>query len=231
MIRIALVGDFNAEVTAHRAIPAALRLAATESGADVHWQWLPTVSLVGDLTMTLSGYQALWCVPASPYRNTAGALAAIRLARLSGMPYLGTCAGFQHALLEYAESCWRLNAPAHAETDPEAPEPLIAPLSCPLVEVTARLHFVAGTQLARAYGTESADEAYHCSFGLSPLYEDRLQDGPLRVAARDEAGSVRAVELCGHPFFVATLFQPERAALRGQVPPVIRSFVSAAAKH
>jgi len=40
---------------------------------------------------------------------------------------------------------------------------------------------------------------------------------------------VRAVEMDGHPFFVATLFQPERAALAGKTPAVVRAFVEAAA--
>jgi CTP synthase (UTP-ammonia lyase) len=47
------------------------------------------------------------------------------------------------------------------------------------------------------------------------------------MAARDAAGEVRAVELDGHPFFVGTLFQPERSALRGQVHPLLTAFVAA----
>jgi CTP synthase (UTP-ammonia lyase) len=38
---------------------------------------------------------------------------------------------------------------------------------------------------------------------------------------------LRAVELFGHPFFVATLFQPERAALKGTIPPLVRAFIEA----
>jgi CTP synthase (UTP-ammonia lyase) len=37
------------------------------------------------------------------------------------------------------------------------------------------------------------------------------------------------VELGAHPFSVATLFQPERAALRGVTPPLARALVEAAA--
>jgi CTP synthase (UTP-ammonia lyase) len=37
------------------------------------------------------------------------------------------------------------------------------------------------------------------------------------------------MELQGHPFFVATLFQPERAALQGDTPPLVRAFVQACA--
>ena len=40
-------------------------------------------------------------------------------------------------------------------------------------------------------------------------------------------GDLRAVELLDHPFFVATLFQPERAALQGTLPPLVRALVDA----
>ena len=38
---------------------------------------------------------------------------------------------------------------------------------------------------------------------------------------------MRAVELDEHPFFIGTLFQPERAALREQTPPLVTAFVRA----
>jgi CTP synthase (UTP-ammonia lyase) len=47
----------------------------------------------------------------------------------------------------------------------------------------------------------------------------------LRATAWDLDGDVRGVELESHPFFVATLFQPERAALTGRVPPLVRAFL------
>jgi CTP synthase (UTP-ammonia lyase) len=51
----------------------------------------------------------------------------------------------------------------------------------------------------------------------------------MRVTATDEEGGVRAVELAGHPFFVATLYQPERSAFGGRAHPLVRAFVRAAA--
>jgi CTP synthase (UTP-ammonia lyase) len=44
----------------------------------------------------------------------------------------------------------------------------------------------------------------------------------------DDAGDVRVVELEGHPFFVATLFQPERSALNEVVHPVVAAYLQAA---
>jgi CTP synthase (UTP-ammonia lyase) len=56
-----------------------------------------------------------------------------------------------------------------------------------------------------------------------------LEGGPLKVAARDDEGGVRAVELDEHPFFIGTLFQPERAVLRERAtaPPLVKAFVEA----
>jgi CTP synthase (UTP-ammonia lyase) len=76
---------------------------------------------------------------------------------------------------------------------------------------------------------DDAVEGYRCRYGLNPEFLTQLTAGPLRVAAEDRFHEVRAVELDGHPFFVATLFQPERAALKGQIPPLIAAFVRACA--
>jgi CTP synthase (UTP-ammonia lyase) len=224
--RIALVGDYNENVVAHRAIPLALKRAVAALRADVSWEWLPSRELRRSSEPQLEPYAGLWCVPGSPYENAAGVFAAIRFARLRERPFLGTCGGFQHAIIEYAQAVWGIDA-LHAETHPGAEDPVIAPLVCGLVEVSGGLHFERGSQLGAIYRRESASEEYHCNYGFNPLYADRLKTGPLKVAARDDEGSVRAVELAYHPFFIGTLFQPERAALRDQLPPLVKAFVAA----
>ena len=64
---------------------------------------------------------------------------------------------------------------------------------------------------------------------LTRPFRAALAAGPLHVSVEDEAGEVRAVELADHPIFVATLFQPERAALVDRLPPLVAAFVVAAA--
>jgi CTP synthase (UTP-ammonia lyase) len=225
-VRIALIGDYDPSVKAHQAIPRALALAA-DADVNCRWEWLHTSTLDGDRSTQLHDFDGIWCVPASPYANARGALGAIRVARLSGRAFLGTCGGFQHALLEYAEAVWGIPA-AHGEVDPAAVDPVIAPLMCGLVEQSGQLFFAPRSRLASIYSVASTSEAYHCRYGLNPHYAERLASGPLRVAARDEVGDVRAIELDGHPFFIGTLFQPERSAFSGRTHPLIRAFVAAA---
>jgi CTP synthase (UTP-ammonia lyase) len=93
------------------------------------------------------------------------------------------------------------------------------------------LRFESNSRLRKIYERDSADEEYHCSYGFNEMYAEKLQSGPLRIAARDDEGSVRAVELRDHPFFIGTLFQPERAALRDQTPPLVKAFVAAVAAN
>jgi CTP synthase (UTP-ammonia lyase) len=228
-VRIGLVGDFDCGGLAHRAAPEALRLAAANLGRALDVAWLGTADLGRGRAAPLAGFAGLWCVPGSPYASTEGALAAIQFARESSRPFLGTCGGFQHALLEYVRNVCGQRQADHAELDPGAGMPLIARLACPLVEKAGRVVFVEGSRLRALYGSPEAEEQYHCSYGLNPAYEALLGGTPLRVSGRDPAGEVRAVELDGRPLFVATLFQPERAALRGVAHPLVRGYVAAAA--
>jgi CTP synthase (UTP-ammonia lyase) len=228
-IPIALVGDYDPAVPAHQAIPVALRLAGERLGVSVEPVWTHTSTLGPAVARQLAGFAGVWCVPASPYANTDGALAAIRFARESGRPFLGTCGGFQHALLEYARNVLGHGQADHAEMSPDAAMPVIARLSCSLVEKTGTVTFAEGSRLRTVYGTEQVDEEYRCNYGLNPDYERLFWIGDLKVAARDATGEVRAVELAGHAFFIATLFQPERAGLRSVAHPLVTAFVVAAA--
>lgn len=54
-------------------------------------------------------------------------------------------------------------------------------------------------------------ERYHCSYGLNAGYIDPLTAHGMRFTGHDTDGEVRIAELPGHPFFLATLFQPELA--------------------
>jgi CTP synthase (UTP-ammonia lyase) len=229
IVRIALVGDFDPAVTAHRAIPQALQVSAGRLGVEVAPTWVHTATIGLTSAERLSEHAGVWCVPASPYANMDGALSAIRSARELPRPFLGTCGGFQHAILEYVRNVLGHTAADHTETSPDAVMPVISHLSCSLVEKTREILLRDGSRLREIYGACRADEEYHCNFGLNSEYTRLLADpSGLCVAATDRAGEVRAVELAGHSFFVATLFQPERSGLRGIEHPLVTAFVAAA---
>lgn len=226
-IRIALIGDYDPQVTAHQATPVALEMAAEHSGPNVQWQWLATDDI--HVETPLHTFDGFWCVPASPYRSMDGALLAIRFAREQRRPFLGTCGGFQHAVLEYARNVLGWSDAEHGETNPDAARALLTPLSCALVEAVDTIDLLEGSLLAKAYESTEIREGYRCRFGVNPQFEGELLKRELQSVGHDSEHGLRAVELSGHPFFVATLFQPERAALKGVLPPLVGAFVEACA--
>jgi CTP synthase (UTP-ammonia lyase) len=225
--RIALIGDYDETITAHRAIPLALDLAAIAIGCTVAPDWIATGDLA-DSVVLLADYNAIWCTPGSPYASMDGALNAIRYAREHGLPFLGTCGGFQHALIEYARNVLGLAEADHAESNPDAALLLITPLSCSLTEATGEINLHEGCRIRAIYAQAQVVEGFNCNYGVNPEYQELLRDGKLHISATDDHGDLRAVELGDHPFFIAVLFQPERSALHGVVHPLISAYLQAA---
>jgi CTP synthase (UTP-ammonia lyase) len=223
---IALIGDYDPEVTAHRAIPLAVELASRET-EPTGITWLSTEALASMPDDALSRYAGFWCVPGSPYKNMDGALRAIRFAREQERPFLGTCAGFQHAMIEFARSVLGFLDADHRESNPTAWLPLIAALQCTLVEVEDRIFLQKGSRAARIYGQTVINERYHCRFGLNQEHAAKFESESLRITGVDQNGEARVAELENHPFFFGTQFQPERASLLGRNHPLIAAFVAA----
>jgi CTP synthase (UTP-ammonia lyase) len=227
-VRIGLIGDFSPHVKAHYAIPRAIDLALPDLACQAEASWLSTPLLETLPEEQLAGYDAFWCVPGSPYESMDGALRGIRYAREHSIPFLGTCGGFQHAMIEYARNVLGLAEADHAESNPDAAMALMAPLTCSLVEQSGKITFRPGSRVATIYNRLEAEEQYHCSFGLNPRYQSLLEEGGIEITGWDSSGEARVFELPGHPFYIGTLFQPERSALHGVAHPLIKAFLEAA---
>jgi CTP synthase (UTP-ammonia lyase) len=226
--RVALVGDRSANVRAHARIPGIIEALLAREALALDAYWIGTKDAED---CDLAGFDAIWLAPGSPYASMDGALAAVRTARERGIPYLGTCGGFQHALIEYARNVCGLTAVQHAEVTPDADELLIVPLACSLAGHEEAVMVVPGTLASTILGAGRRTERYHCQYGLNERYLNTLTDCGLRFTGFDDTGQVRMAELPGHPFYLATLFQPELAGDGSQPHPILRAFASAAAQH
>jgi len=221
-IRIGLIGEYSELSPAHAAIPPVLKDVAESKGYECEVEWLSTDTLPEEQLVACDG---LWCVPGSSYKDMEGAVRAISYARRLKVPFLGTCGGFQHAILEFSRAIGITDA-SHAEFNPEGSH-VIVPLSCSLFDVEATIEIDPESHLFSIWGEERSVEEYRCRYGISDIFLSRLLDAGLIVSARGPEGEVRAIELREHPFFIAMLFQPERQYLKGKVHPVIRSYIEA----
>ena len=230
MIKVLLIGDYSDSVIAHGAIPKALALAAQKISIDVRPDWLATDQITSSDSIAAQNPDAIWCTPGSPYRNMQGALTAIRFARENKIPFIGTCGGFQHALIEYARNVLNLSDADHTESNPDAKLPIISKLSCALIHASEKIRLKPNTRLRSLYGIAEISEPYQCSYGVNPDMLDVLRGIEFTAhSVTDDA--VRAIELTDHPFFLATLFQFERSALQGAAHPIVIAFLRAALEH
>ncbi|WP_316772251.1 CTP synthase C-terminal region-related (seleno)protein [Streptomyces sasae] len=225
---IALVGDRSPNVVSHTRIPLLLDALAERDRLVLDAYWIPSED--AEAEDAVRGFDAVWVLPGSPYRSEAGVVRAIRTAREEDIPFLGTCGGFQHALLEYARNVCGLTRVAHAENDPDAEDLLIAPLACSLVGHEAAVTVEPGSLAESAIGSGRTVERYFCAYGPS-RHLDTLRAHGLRLSGHDEDGHVRVAELPGHPFFLATLFQPELSGDGSRPHPVVRALARAAVAH
>ncbi len=228
MAKFALVGDYNQTVTAHRAIPKALELAGQALNRTVQFEWINTADIKSDIADQFGSYDGIWVVPASPYQNMEGAIDVIQFARENNIPFMGTCGGYQHAVLEFARNKLGFEQAANAEVTPETEFPLIAPLVCSLVDQDGEIKLVEGTKAAELYGEHLITEQYRCSYGFNVAYLHLFETSDLQVTGFDQDEDPRIIELEGHPFFMGTAYQPERSSLLGETHPLIIEFVRAA---
>jgi CTP synthase (UTP-ammonia lyase) len=116
----------------------------------------------------------------------------------------------------------------HEESAPDAQTHLISKLACSLVGKRQIINLKPGSMVQRAYQRETVEERYVCSYGLNPRFCDKFETGSLKITGVDPNGDVRAVEASNHPFFMATLFQPQLSSEPGQPNPLIVEFLKAA---
>ena len=219
MTLIAALGDRDTAHLTHREIDATIGLAP--DGAEI--RWLPTEDA------SLDGFDGVWVLPGTPYRDDAAVYGAIRFAREQGMPILGTCGGFQYMAVEYARAVAGIAGAGHEETDPAAGELVVGRLACSLMGEQRSVTTVPGTRLAALCGIEPFTGFHWCNYGLATGSIERLTASGLVVDAHADDAGVEGFELPGHPFYLATLFQPQVGSSSSTtLHPLLRALVDAA---
>lgn len=218
---IALVGDRSPTVRAHGRIPLVVDALRRREGLVLDPYWIASTE-----ADDLERFDGIWVVPGSPYADREKVIAAVATARERGIPFLGTCGGFQHAILHLARELAAIKDADHAEYG-EHETDVIVPLECSLVGHEGVIRYTPGTLIAEIAGVDQRLERYHCSYGIAPGFVAALAEAGVVFGAHDEEGAPRALELADHPFFLGTLFQPELAGDGSRAHPVIRAFAEA----
>ena len=241
-VRIAILGDFNADFRSHHATNDALEHAARKLGIRVEQQWLATPSLnKPEAEKTLEGFDGIWASPGSPYKSFDGMLKGIEFARRRDWPFLGTCGGFQYAFIEFARHVLDIKDADSAENNSGSNNVVIHPVACAVPDrkgnspklsgPVAEIRLRPGSYLQSFYGKnqQTVTEEFFCNFEVNPDFEWMTMEAGFPIVARGPQGEIRAIESPTHRFYLGTLFQPQLSSTEKKPHPIVLAFVQAAA--
>lgn len=162
-------------------------------------------------------------------KDAKNVLSAIQYARKNGVPALGTCAGFQHMVIEFARNVLGLYSADSEENDTECADAVIAKLSCTLMNKKERLEISdPHSILARTVGGDELIGEYRCNYGFNEAYRSVFQSRDLiTTIVETKNGYFRGFELKEHSFFIGTLFIPQLDFRGDSSYRIIKSFVKA----
>jgi CTP synthase (UTP-ammonia lyase) len=113
---------------------------------------------------------------------------------------------------------------------------VITAVSCPMpdrssgapsLHAAARIRLRPGTRVREIYGRDEIAERYFCNYEVNPAYRAAFEAAGLVLSGFSDNGDIRVAELPAHPFFIATLFQPQLSSEAGKPHPLIQAFVRA----
>jgi CTP synthase len=255
-VRIALVGKYVQLEDAYLSVSEALRHAGALQDARVQIEWVDSERLEsargegegrdqgGERERTrelLRSAHGILIPGGFGGRGIEGKIAAARIAREQGIPYLGICLGMQVAVAEFARHVAGMEGANSTEFDLETPFPAIdlLPEQKEIADLGGTMRLGAdpiklhdGSRAREIYGEAVIYERHRHRYEVNNLLRKRLQSAGLGISGTSpDERLVEVIELPEHPFFLASQFHPEFKSRPERPAPLFREFVAAALAH
>ncbi|MDA0275074.1 MAG: CTP synthase [Proteobacteria bacterium] len=244
---IAFVGKYVDLQDSYKSLNEALIHAGIHTRSKVRVHYVDSEDIEKNGSAALAKMDAILVPGGFGKRGTEGKIAAIRLARENGVPYLGICLGMQLATIEFARNVCELAGANSTEFDPETPHPVVA-LITEWLDRTGRIEkrtgssdlggtmrlgaqkclVEPGTLAANIYGAE-VNERHRHRYEVNNVYVPLLEGKGYKVSSRTTNENLpEMMELSGHPFFFGVQFHPEFTSTPRAGHPLFKAFVNAA---
>ncbi|MCW2950945.1 MAG: synthase [Conexibacter sp.] len=240
-VRIALVGKYVKLEDAYLSVVESLRHAAIEHGAKVEVDWIDSEQLENEEAREKLSHADGILIPGGfGGRGIEGKVAAARVAREAGIPYLGICLGMQIAVAEFARHVAGMPGANSTEFDPETPYPVIdlLPEQKEISDLGGTMRLGADpvklhedTRVRELYDEAVIYERHRHRYEVNNHLRRRLESAGLIFSGTSpDEQLVEAIELPRemHPFFVASQYHPEFKSRPQRPAPLFRGFVRAA---
>jgi CTP synthase len=228
-VTIAVIGKYVELHDAYLSVREALTHAGIHHNVEVDIRWVHSELLEqGDLS-ALEGVHGFVVPGGFGERGIEGKIAAARMARTQGIPYLGLCLGLHMMVIEAARAALETSEAHTTEVAPDTPNQdtggtmRLGSYPCQLVP---------GTRAHQAYGTDEIAERHRHRYEVNNAYLDTLaRVGLIPSGPSPDGKLVEIGEIEGHPFMVGSQFHPEFRSRPLRPHPLFRDFVGAAFAH
>jgi CTP synthase len=240
-VKVALVGKYVQLEDAYLSVAEALRHSGIHHGCRVKIAWVDSES-VGDpeVDAMLRQCDGILIPGGFGGRGFEGKIAAAKIARESGIPYLGVCLGMHVAVSEFARHVADMPGANSTEMDPETPFPVIdlLPEQREIADMGGTMRLGAdpvkihpGTHAYEAYGESVVYERHRHRYEVNNHLKKQLEDAGLVFSGTtpdDRLVEITELSRDVHPFYVASQFHPEFKSRPDRPSPLFREFVGAA---
>ena len=250
-VNVAMVGKYVHHTDAYKSLSEALIHAGIKTRTKVKIHYFDSEDIGDDPRMMLHHIDAILVPGGFGERGVEGKIRTVRHARETGIPYLGICLGMQVAVIEYARNMAGLTGAHSTEFDTKTPHPVIALITewqdaSGQIEHRSEASDIGGTMrlggqackliegsLGReVYGAPEVIERHRHRYEFNNSYLETLVSKGLKVCGTSLDGKlVEAIEIPGHPWFLACQFHPEFTSTPRKGHPLFTGFIQAARNH
>jgi CTP synthase (UTP-ammonia lyase) len=217
--QIAIIGEFHNNFRPHLDLMDSIEHVKSKLNLDIGYEWIDTLRAEKEGDKLFSKFSGFWSAPGS------GALQAIKYARINDIPHLGTCAGFQHTVIEFARNVLEIKEAQHEEYDSDSSTLFISRLACSLAGKKMKVQVIGSSLTSDCYKAKETIEDYYCNFGINPEFTHKIKHADLLVSGIDQDGEIRIIEIKKNRFFISTLFVPQTNSTIAKTHPIIERFV------
>jgi len=183
-------------------------------------------------------------------RGIEGKIETVRLARESGIPYLGICLGMQVAVIEAARNMAGLEGAMSTEFNKNTPHPVVglitewqdasgeteerdegSDMGGTMRLGAQEITLAEGSLAAESYGATQIVERHRHRYEVNNNYREQLTKAGVTFSGLSVDDLVEMIEIEDHPFFLASQFHPEFTSNPRDGHPLFKSFIAAAREH
>ncbi|MFM2006646.1 MAG: hypothetical protein RLZZ09_2301 [Pseudomonadota bacterium] len=250
-VNVAMVGKYANHTEAYKSLSEALTHAGIKTRTKVNIRYCDSEDIGDNAHTLLADVDAILVPGGFGERGVEGKISTVRYARESAVPYLGICLGMQVAVIEYARNVAGMAGAHSTEFQPKTPHPVIALItewqdaSGQLEQRTAesqiggtmrlggqQCKLAPGSLARQVYGQDVVSERHRHRYEFNNHYLASLASAGLRFCGTSlDDKLVEAIEIPGHPWFLACQFHPEFTSTPRRGHPLFIGFIQAAREH